>query len=138
VRFAFDHQNDRTTLAVSAMRIAREAGLTTRACWEVATSVAELVSNATRYAGGGELEIRLVSEPRRALEVVVRDRGPGLPDADKAVMDGWSRGRWLAPDEPRRESLGTGLGAVLRLMSEMKIESTIGVGTTVTARKWIP
>jgi serine/threonine-protein kinase RsbT len=137
VRVDFGHPNDRTTLAVAVMRLARDAGVPLRACWEIATSVAELVSNATRHAGGGELEARIVETPRRAFEVVVRDHGPGLPEPEQAVKDGWSRGRWLSVDEPRRDGLGAGLGAVLRLMSETKIEPTPGGGTTVTARKWL-
>ncbi len=118
------------------MHLAHGVGLSKRAAWEVATSIAELVSNAVRHAGGGELEVRIVTTPRRALEVVVRDHGPGLEDVELAVRDGWSEGRWLVPGEPNRKGLGVGLGAVMRLMNETKFEVTDGGGTTVISRKW--
>ena len=120
------------------MRRIREVGLSKRAAWECGTSVAELVSNAIRHGGGGELELRIVVSPRRAIEIVVRDHGPGLVDAEMAVRDGWSQGRWLVAGEPRREGegLGSGLGAVMRLMSETIFETTPGGGTTVISRKW--
>jgi serine/threonine-protein kinase RsbT len=130
-------ETDRVVASSMAYRFAAKAGLGKRGCSEVAICVAELVSNVARHATGGELTMRIVTEPRRAVEIVVRDRGPGMADPELASRDGWSRGAFLGPDDPRREGLGAGLGSVRRLMNEMRIESVVGVGTTVTARKWL-
>ena len=61
------------------------------------------------------------------LEVVAVDNGPGIPDVDQAMRDGFSTGK----------GLGAGLGGAKRLVDEFEIESTVGKGTRVAARKWL-
>lgn len=84
-----------------------------------------------RYAidGRGEVVLRELRVPpaRIGLEIVVRDAGPGIADVDRALQDGYSSGT----------GLGMGLPGTRRLVDEMQIESTVGVGTTVTIRKWL-
>lgn len=84
-----------------------------------------------RYAtnGRGEVTIRdLLEAPTQiGMEIVVRDTGPGIADIDQALRDGFSSGT----------GLGMGLPGTRRLVDEMRIESTLGVGTTVTIRKWL-
>jgi serine/threonine-protein kinase RsbT len=63
---------------------------------------------------------------RRGVCVVARDEGPGIPDIEKAMRDGFSTGG----------SLGLGLPGARRLMDDFEIVSQVGVGTTVTMRKW--
>jgi len=58
--------------------------------------------------------------------VVASDRGPGIPDVDLAMQDGYSTGH----------SLGLGLPGARRLMDEFDIDSEISRGTTVTMKKW--
>jgi serine/threonine-protein kinase RsbT len=72
--------------------------------------------------------IRELSRPERGVgvEIVVRDDGPGIPDVDQALRDGFTSG----------EGLGMGLPGARRLMDEMEIDSAPGRGTTVTVRKW--
>jgi len=58
--------------------------------------------------------------------VVAIDNGPGIPDIERAMQDGFSTGK----------SLGLGLPGAKRLMDEFVIESEVGKGTTITMRKW--
>ena len=63
---------------------------------------------------------------RRGIMVVARDEGPGIPDIEKAMQDGYSTGG----------GLGVGLPGARRLMDEFEIESRLGKGTTIVMKKW--
>ena len=93
----------------------------------IATAISELARNIVTYAKRGE--IRLIPMERNGksgLTVVAQDQGVGIPDVRQALQDGYSTaGR-----------LGLGLPGVKRLMDELEIVSEMGVGTTVTAKKW--
>ena len=54
------------------------------------------------------------------------DRGPGIPDINLALSDGFSTGT----------GLGLGLGGTRRLMSEFRIRSEVGNGTQVQVVRW--
>jgi len=91
------------------------------------TAASELVRNMLRYGNGGETLIEVVSTGREnGVRLTFTDKGPGIPDIDKAMKDGFSTGK----------SLGLGLPGTKRLVSEFNIKSTVGVGTTVTIIKW--
>lgn len=94
----------------------------------IATAVSELTRNVIRYATGsrGEMRLRALRTPRIGLEIVVADRGPGIPDIDQAMREGYTSG----------SGLGMGLPGTRRLMDEMEIDSVVGRGTTITIRKW--
>jgi len=95
----------------------------------VATAVSELARNLVAYATDGRIVLRPVQNgTRRGLVVVAEDRGPGIADLPMAMRDGFSTAG----------GLGLGLPGVQRLMDEFEIESEVGRGTRVTARKWIP
>jgi serine/threonine-protein kinase RsbT len=93
----------------------------------LATVASELARNVVKYAGSG----RLIAQPtvgpdgRQALRLIFEDRGPGIPDVDAAMRDGFSTGR----------GLGKGLPGSKRLVDEFKIESEVGRGTRVTVLK---
>lgn len=93
----------------------------------VATAISELARNILRYAGRGEVFLRLVEHnDKRGIVVVAHDEGPGIADIAQAVKDGYSTSH----------SLGLGLPGVRRLMDEFEIVSEVGRGTTVTVKKW--
>jgi len=93
----------------------------------IATAISELARNIVQYAKQGEIILRLVERGgQRGIMVRAKDQGPGIPDIRRALQGGFSTSR----------SLGLGLAGVRRLMDEFEIESRIGFGTTVTARKW--
>ncbi|MBU0492841.1 MAG: anti-sigma regulatory factor [Chloroflexi bacterium] len=95
----------------------------------IETVILELGRNIVQHAGHGEIVIRVVSrQDRLGLQVRALDRGPGIPDIELALQDGYSTSG----------SLGMGLGATRRLMDEFSIESGAGRGTSVTATKWVP
>ena len=79
-----------------------------------------------RFAGNGEMYIELVDQPRPGIRIVARDTGPGIPDVDQALTDGYST----------YHGLGLGLPGARRLMDEFAIISEIDGGTTVTMTKW--
>jgi serine/threonine-protein kinase RsbT len=95
----------------------------------IATAVSELARNVVRYAtdGRGRARIREVeARGRTGIEIVVSDDGPGIPDIEQALRDGFTSGA----------GMGMGLPGTRRLMDEMTIESTVGQGTVITIRKW--
>jgi serine/threonine-protein kinase RsbT len=90
-------------------------------------AILELTRNLLVHAGNGDLELSIVSaDGRSGLVVEARDHGPGIPDIDLALRDGYSTAH----------TLGAGLPGVKRLMDDFSIESTVGVGTRVRAVKW--
>lgn len=93
----------------------------------IATAISELARNIVVYAKEGQIHLKLVERgEKRGILVVAHDDGPGIQDVRRALQDGYSTSR----------SLGLGLPGVRRLMDEFEIESEVGRGTTVTARKW--
>jgi serine/threonine-protein kinase RsbT len=92
----------------------------------IATAVSEVARNIVRFAGSGEVVIELLEQPRRGVRVLARDAGPGIPDVEKALLDGFST----------YNGLGLGLPGARRLMDEFAIVSEMGRGTTVTMTKW--
>ena len=95
----------------------------------IATAISELARNIIVHAVEGMIEIRQIygNEGNAGLEVVATDNGPGIPDIEQAMRDGFSTGR----------GLGAGLGGAKRLADEFEIDSTVGKGTRVTVRKWL-
>lgn len=110
-----------------ARELAAEAGFTGVDLTVIATAVSEMARNIVRFAGSGEVSVRLLDKPRRGVRVIVRDTGPGIPDVNQALQDGYSTD----------EGLGLGLPGARRLMDEFVVESERGTGTTVTMTKWI-
>ena len=91
------------------------------------TAASELSRNMLKYATGGTVTIEIVSRGREnGVRLVFNDKGPGIPDIEMAMRDGFSSGK----------SLGLGLPGTKRLVSEFDIKSTVNVGTTVTILKW--
>lgn len=91
------------------------------------TAASELSRNTLIYGGGGDMEWRLRTDsPRPGLTLSFVDRGPGIPDLDLAMKDGWTSGG----------GLGKGLSGSKRLVNEFELESTVGQGTRVTITRW--
>ena len=104
-----------------------QAGLSNAAIAALATAVTEIAQNLVVHVGSGELVMGVASNAsRRGVVVTASDQGPGIADIAKAMDDGHSTG----------PGLGLGLSSARRLVDEFEIESTIGVGTTITLRKW--
>jgi len=107
--------------------MAAQLGLSSTNQALVATAISELARNIVEYAGYGEIILELVQQGgRRGIVVIARDQGPGIPDIEKAMQDGFST----------TNSLGLGLPGARRLMDDFEIVSQVGQGTTVTVKKW--
>ncbi len=92
-------------------------------------AILELTRNILAHAERGSLTVREIeTNQQRGIEIEASDIGPGIADTDLALRDGYST----------KQTLGTGLPGVKRLMDEFEIESQVGVGTVVRARRWLP
>ena len=116
---------------VSARNQARQAavalgfGLTD--VTRIVTAVSELARNAFRYAGGGTMRWqKLDVDGKAGIELIFEDTGPGIPDIERAMQEGYTTSG----------GLGLGLPGTKRLMDELEIRSKVGKGTVVTVRKW--
>ncbi|PQO32984.1 ATP-binding protein [Blastopirellula marina] len=122
--------NSEASLARSIMatrKMAESIGLPSNQVALVATAVSELARNILKYARQGEIILRPVSGiTRPGIEVVAWDQGPGIESVAAAMCDHHSTGG----------TLGLGLPGVKRLMDDFEIQSEVGKGTRVTARKW--
>lgn len=94
---------------------------------KLVTATSELARNTVIYGRGGEAHIEHVgSPPRRGIRVTFVDDGPGIPDVEKALTDGWTSGT----------GMGLGLSGARRLVDEFELRSAPGEGTTVSVTKW--
>ncbi len=112
----------------AAKALARSVGLSQVAVYSIATSVSELANNLFFHTrDGGIITLRAVRHNGSVgVEVVAQDDSPGIVDIDLAMNDGFTT----------NGGLGGGLPGVERLMDEFEIESQVGTGTRVVARKW--
>ena len=93
----------------------------------IATAISELARNIITYAKSGEIRLTVMNgSARQGIRLVAHDQGPGIPDVQQALRDGFSTSG----------SLGLGLPGVMRLVDEFEIVSEENCGTTVTAKKW--
>ena len=93
---------------------------------KMVTAASELARNTLIYGGGGDMNwYTLQNGAKRGLRLVFTDQGPGIPDLDLALTDGWTSGN----------GLGLGLSGARRLVSEFDI-ATSPTGTRVTIVRW--
>jgi serine/threonine-protein kinase RsbT len=94
---------------------------------KLVTATSELGRNVLVHGAGGTMSLtELARDGRTGIELRFEDQGPGIPDIDQAMRDGFSTGT----------SLGLGLGGARRLVNEFSIESAPGEGTKVTVIQW--
>ena len=95
---------------------------------KIVTAASELARNTLDYGGGGALTIEELHDNggRRGLRLTFEDEGPGIPDVEMALRDGYTTGT----------GMGLGLGGSRRLVHEFDIASRAGEGTRVTIVRW--
>ena len=94
---------------------------------KLVTAASELARNTVKYGGGGDMHWQVRREGGRSgvcLQFV--DEGPGIPDLEQAMSDGWTSG----------SGLGMGLSGAKRLVNDFDIKTAVGTGTTVQIARW--
>lgn len=94
---------------------------------KLVTAASELARNVLDHGKGGHMTIEtLANGVRSGLRLTFEDHGPGIPDINQALKDGFTTG----------SGMGLGLGGSKRLVNEFGIESEVGKGTKVTVARW--
>ena len=95
---------------------------------KIVTAASELARNTLIYGKGGTMKLEALHDGlRKGLRLVFEDHGPGIPDIERALQDGFTTGK----------GLGMGLGGSKRLVTDFEIQSRVGEGTRITVCKWI-
>jgi serine/threonine-protein kinase RsbT len=103
------------------------AGLSLVDQTKIITAASELARNTLDYGGGGEVRIEVIEDVGRCgVRLAFEDQGPGIPDIQAALKDGFTTG----------SGLGLGLGGARRLTNEFSLESKAGAGTKVIIARW--
>lgn len=123
---AIKNEGDIVLARRAGREMAERLGFRTVDQSRIATAISELARNILHYAQTGEVLLQPL-DGKAGIEILARDKGPGIPDLTRAMQDGYSSGR----------GLGIGLPGTRRLVDEMIVESRPGEGTTVTIRKFL-
>ena len=95
---------------------------------KIVTAASELARNTFVHGGGGIARIQMVEEgSRKGLRLAFIDKGPGIADLARALVDGYTTG----------SGLGLGLGGAKRLSNEFEVHSVPGQGTEVRIARWL-
>lgn len=94
---------------------------------KLVTAASELARNTLIYGKGGTMSLSVAANGlRKGIQLIFEDHGPGIPDIQKALEDGYTTGG----------GMGLGLGGAKRLVHEFSIESHVGQGTRVMILRW--
>jgi len=115
-------------LARQAVRkFTQELGFSLVEQTKMVTAASEIARNTVIYGGGGTLTWEmLVDGGKKGLRLRFEDKGPGIPDVDLAMTDGWTSGT----------GMGMGLTGAKRLVNEFDLDTHPGKGTRVTLTRW--
>ena len=105
----------------------KQMGVPPDAVRKVAIAMYEGEINMVIHAQGVEITVSITPEK---IVMVLADVGPGIPDVELAMRAGYS----TAPDAIRSLGFGAGMGLpnMKKYTDEMNIDTTVGVGTTIT------
>ncbi len=127
IRINIDSDVDMVPARQEGRELAGRLGFSRTDATLIATAISEIARNIIVHVGSGEIVLSSVFEEGRAgIVVIARDSGPGIADIAAAMQDGHGA----------EGGMGLGLPGSRRLMDEFHIDSEIGVGTTVTMKKW--
>lgn len=130
VVFHFDIDGDNFTSAgeasVKIKKLLREMGFSPNTIRRVSVAMYEGEINMVIHANGGSADVEVYGD---RIEIILADKGPGIPNIDLAMQEGYS----TAPDNIRSLGFGAGMGLpnMKRYTDDMRIESALGEGTTI-------
>ena len=131
--FNYDVDGDDFTSAgqasVMVKKNLRQIGFEPEVIRKVSIAMYEGEINMVIHAHGGKASVIVHGD---CIEIILADRGPGIADIEKAMQEGYS----TAPDTVRNLGFGAGMGLpnMKRYTDYMNIESTVGIGTTITMK----
>ncbi len=107
----------------------KKMGVNPETIRKVAIAMYEGEINMVIHATGGKIDVTVTPEE---IEMILKDQGPGIENIELAMQAGYS----TAPDNIRNLGFGAGMGLpnMKKYSDEFHIESTVGVGTTVTMK----
>jgi serine/threonine-protein kinase RsbT len=117
---------DMVTVRRRVREVAGKVGLSLVDETKLVTAASELARNTLIYGGGGTMQLESLNGPRLGIRLTFVDNGPGIPDIELALRDGFTTGT----------GLGLGLGGSKRLVHEFEIASKAGQGTRVAVTRW--
>ncbi|MBN2379335.1 anti-sigma regulatory factor [candidate division WOR-3 bacterium] len=120
-------ESDIVRARVAAKDMAQKMGFGLVDQTRISTAVSELARNVFVYAREGQVHLEVLNNPHNGIRITFIDQGPGIPDIDLAMKDGWSSSG----------SMGKGLPGAKRLMNRLEVKSEAGKGTTVIIEKWL-
>ena len=121
------NEHDIVLARQAVRRLAQEQRFSLVDQTKIVTAASELARNALIYGGGGKMKWQVLLDGGKAgLRLCFEDQGPGIPNLDLAMTDGWTSGN----------GLGLGLTGARRLVNEFELDSQVGVGTRVTITRW--
>src|SRR5215213_3176413 len=119
-RFPIRASEDVVAVRQHVRKAALELGFSLVDQTKVVTAASELARNTLIHGGGGSVRLETLAQGvRKGLRLTFEDTGPGIPDIDLALKDGYTTGG----------GLGLGLSGSKRLMSDFDIVSRVGEGT---------
>lgn len=119
--------NDVVLVRQLVRRGAQVAGLSLVDQTKIVTAASELARNTLIHGLGGEMILEVLEDgARRGVKVTFVDTGPGIPDLERAMTDGWTSGN----------GLGMGLPGARRLVNDFEIHTRVGEGTRVSIARW--
>lgn len=128
IRVPIDSESQILIARQQARLLAAELGFWSVEQSFIAMAISEVALNILQYAGKGEVVLsKTQKNGGQGILIEARDDGPGIPDVERAMQEGYSTSG----------GAGLGLAGAKRLMDEFDIVSEVGKGTTVTMKKWV-
>ncbi|MBR5202071.1 MAG: ATP-binding protein [Clostridia bacterium] len=130
LKLHFDVPGDDFTRAGEASgkvkKTLKDLGFSPEVVRKTVIALYEAEINLVIHAGGGKIDVEISPD---CIDMVLTDQGPGIPDVEMAMKEGYS----TAPDNVRSLGFGAGMGLpnIKKYTDDMKIDSTVGVGTTM-------
>ena len=128
IRVPIEREEDVVIARQKGRELGAEIGFSNTDRTIIALAISEIARNIISYARRGEIVMcRIDDGVRLGISIVAEDEGPGIPDIELAMRDGYYTAK----------SLGVELPGTKRIMDEFALTSIVGKGTTVKMKRWL-